>query len=85
MVDPVNPKHYLSKVAPYIESIDSIRAALGTGPFESYCRGNALKYIWRAGDKGNFIEDIEKPRPLTHDLVGNILEGFGAVVERMIC
>ncbi len=28
-----------------------------------------------------FIEDIEKPRPLTHDLVGSILEGFGAVVN----
>ena len=31
-----------------------------------------------------FIEDIEKPRPLTHDLVGSILEGFGAVVEKVI-
>jgi len=31
-----------------------------------------------------FIEDIEKPRPLTHDLIGSILEGFGATVERII-
>lgn len=24
--------------------------------------GNAIKYIWRAGDKGNTIEDLEKAR-----------------------
>ena len=26
----------------------------------SFCLGNALKYIWRAGKKGNQIEDLEK-------------------------
>ena len=31
-----------------------------------------------------FIEDIEKPRPLTHDLIGSVLDGFGATVERVI-
>jgi hypothetical protein len=24
--------------------------------------GNAVKYIWRAGDKGNLIEDLKKAR-----------------------
>ena len=23
-------------------------------------RGNAIKYIWRAGDKGNEVEDLQK-------------------------
>lgn len=26
----------------------------------SFCLGNAMKYIWRAGDKGNQIQDLEK-------------------------
>lgn len=28
----------------------------------NFCRGNAIKYIWRAGDKGNEIQDLEKAR-----------------------
>jgi bifunctional DNase/RNase len=31
-----------------------------------------------------FIEGIEKQRPLTHDLIGILLDGFGATVERVI-
>jgi hypothetical protein len=31
-----------------------------------------------------FIEDVEKPRPLTHDLIGNILNGLGATVVRVV-
>jgi hypothetical protein len=26
----------------------------------NFNRGNAIKYIWRAGDKGDEIEDLEK-------------------------
>jgi len=28
----------------------------------NFCRGNAIKYIWRAGDKGSEIEDLKKAR-----------------------
>ena len=28
----------------------------------NFCRGNAVKYIWRAGDKGDEIEDLRKAR-----------------------
>ena len=31
-----------------------------------------------------FLEGIEKPRPLTHDLIGNILTGFNATVEKVV-
>ena len=31
-----------------------------------------------------FIEEVEKPRPLTHDLIGSLIDGFGATVERII-
>jgi hypothetical protein len=28
----------------------------------NFCLGNALKYIWRAGLKGDAIEDLKKAR-----------------------
>ncbi len=28
----------------------------------SFCRGNAMKYLWRAGEKGDEIEDLKKAR-----------------------
>ncbi len=31
-----------------------------------------------------FIEDVEKPRPLTHDLIGNIFTGLGVAVEQVV-
>lgn len=31
-----------------IECIDAIEAALGVEGFKAYCRGNAIKYLWRA-------------------------------------
>lgn len=39
--------------------------------FESYCIGNSLKYIFRAGLKGDFCEDLEKARYY----INKILEG----------
>ena len=53
MTDPVNhPKHY-NNHASGIECIDVVRHM-------NFNRGNAIKYIWRAGDKGNEIEDLKK-------------------------
>lgn len=52
MTDNVNhPKHY--NQIPGIECIDVVEHM-------SFNRGNAVKYIWRAGSKGNEIEDLEK-------------------------
>lgn len=28
----------------------------------NFCRGNALKYLWRAGLKGDALEDLRKAR-----------------------
>lgn len=56
-VDMVNaPPHYGGKV----ETIEGIQAALGNDAFIAYCRGQVLKYAWRAGKKGDPIEDLEK-------------------------
>ena len=50
MSDMVNhPPHY---TAGGIECFDAIKAALTEEEFRGYCKGNALKYIWREKHKG---------------------------------
>jgi|GEM_PF-996356 len=44
-----NPPHYNQGG---IECIDAIRAALTPEEFRGYCKGNALKYVWRELHKG---------------------------------
>jgi hypothetical protein len=56
--DPVNhPPHY---TAGEVECIDAIAAALGPDGFRAFCRGNALKYIWRSEHKGAPDRDLQK-------------------------
>lgn len=50
--DNINPKHYKEHPSG-IECID-ITKHMG------FCLGNAIKYIWRAGKKGDAIEDLQK-------------------------
>ena len=58
-VDMVNePPHYTADAD--IECIDAIEAALGPDGFRAFCRGNAIKYIWRCELKGNAEQDIKK-------------------------
>jgi hypothetical protein len=53
MNDPVNhPKHYESGYTAEIECID-ISAHL------TFCCGNAFKYVWRCGKKGDSLKAIE--------------------------
>lgn len=50
MTDMVNhPPHYKQGD---VECIDAIRSALTEEEFRGYCKGNALKYIWREKYKG---------------------------------
>lgn len=52
--DQINPSHYKSVA---IECIDAMRAAMGDDAVLDFCRGNALKYLWRMGKKdGNTAE-----------------------------
>ena len=55
--DPINPDHY--KVGG-IETIDYLRAKLTPQEFAGYCRGNALKYLSRAGYKDDDAQEIGK-------------------------
>ena len=52
-----HPAHYCDGG---IETIDYIRAKLTPEEFIGYCKGNALKYISRAGKKGDASEDLAK-------------------------
>lgn len=50
--DPVNPQHYRY----HPSGIECIQVA----EHMSYCLGNAIKYLWRAGKKGDAVEDLKK-------------------------
>jgi len=51
--DPVNhPSHYTS----HPSGVECITVT----EHMNFNLGNAMKYIWRAGDKGNLIEDLQK-------------------------
>ncbi len=52
-----SPSHYNQTE---LECIDAIRYALGDEGFVAYCKGNALKYTWRAGHKTDSAEDLKK-------------------------
>lgn len=49
-----HPKHYTS----HPSGIECIQITEHMG----FCLGNAIKYIWRAGSKGDPIEDLKKAR-----------------------
>lgn len=53
--DPVNhPPHYNGHPSG-VECIQIVEHM-------NFCRGNAVKYIWRAGEKGDEVEDLKKAR-----------------------
>ena len=55
-----HPSHYCKGG---MECIDAIKAAVSDiiDPFEAYCTGNIIKYIWRWNDK-NGVEDLNKAK-----------------------
>ena len=56
MSDPVNPDHYKHGC---VECIHAIQAALTPDEFRGFCKGNAIKYLWRERHKGG-DEDLLK-------------------------
>jgi len=55
MNDPVNhPKHYCS----HPSGVECIQIT----EHMSFCLGNAVKYIWRADEKNDAVEDLRKAR-----------------------
>ena len=66
------PQHYQGKG---VECIDAIKSALKSTPhgFESYCRGNVMKYIFRYFEKGG-EEDLLKARVYLDWLIIEVTE-----------
>jgi len=55
MTDKINhPAHY-TRHPSVVECIEITEAM-------NFCIGNAMKYLWRAGLKGDAIEDLKKAR-----------------------
>ena len=50
--DPINPQHYKNSKSG-VECITVTRHM-------NFNIGNAIKYLWRHGDKGNAIQDLKK-------------------------
>jgi hypothetical protein len=59
-----HPKHYNTNPSG-IECIEVVRHM-------NFNKGNAIKYIWRAGDKGNEMEDLEKAIWYLNDEIARI-------------
>ena len=56
--DMVNhPPHYTHGG---VECIEALEAMLGAEGFNAYCRGTAVKYLWRTGHKWDAEEDLKK-------------------------
>lgn len=51
--DPVNhPTHYTTNPS----GVECIQVT----QHMNFCVGNAMKYLWRAGQKGDYVEDLKK-------------------------
>jgi hypothetical protein len=65
--DPVNrPAHYTQGK---VECIDAIEASMSPEAFRGFCRGNAIKYLFRLGKKGPEAEDARKAQWYINRLV----------------
>lgn len=54
-IDNINsPAHYASGSVECIEALESLGIA------KDFCRGNAIKYLWRCESKGSTVEDLKK-------------------------
>ena len=65
--DMVNhPEHYTKGG---IETIDFIKAKLSGYGYRAYLTGNVIKYMSRAGSKGDKLEDLQKAKWYLDELI----------------
>lgn len=63
-----SPRHYKLEGL-NIESKEVIRAVLGKEGYRAWCHGNAMKYLFRAGKKGDSKTDYKKAIEFTSWIV----------------
>jgi hypothetical protein len=74
--DPVNhPQHYTG----HASGVECIQIT----EHMNFCLGNAVKYIWRAGEKGDAVEDLRKARWYLDREIARLLGGMGQ--DRRAC
>lgn len=52
-----HPAHYNKGT---MECLDVIKACLSGSEFKGFLKGNVMKYMYRKGDKGDALEDLNK-------------------------
>jgi hypothetical protein len=74
--DPVNhPKHYTG----HASGVECIQIT----EHMNFCLGNAVKYIWRAGEKGDAVKDLRKARWYLDREIARLSDGMGQ--DRRAC
>lgn len=63
------PPHYTDDIRmECIYVIENVLAERKLSAYEGYLLGNVIKYLYRAGAKGDFHEDLEKAENYLHRL-----------------
>lgn len=57
-----------------IQPWDALKDWLGIDGYRAYLRGNAVKYLCRAGSKGDALTDIKKAHHYLCELIGSYEE-----------
>ena len=57
MTDAINPPHYQRSE---VECIDALRACMTPEEFRGYCKGSAMAYLWRLGQKDHAVQEAKK-------------------------
>ena len=66
-VDMVNsPSHYTYGK---VECIEAIQESMSAEAFKGYCKGAALKYLWRYERKAKSLEDLKKAQWYLNKLI----------------
>ena len=61
MSDPIKPSHYkLPSGAMCVDIIEELAELSSNRNFTDYNRFQAFKYVWRAGNKDDVVQDLKK-------------------------
>tara|TARA_B100000795_G_scaffold137238_1_gene102481 strand:+ start:822 stop:1112 length:291 start_codon:yes stop_codon:yes gene_type:complete len=67
-----HPNHYKAEGMSTIECIEAIQAALTAEEFQGFCKGNNIKYTWRANRKHDVRTNLEKARWYLNKLLDSL-------------
>ena len=61
MANPIKPSHYkLPSGAMCVDIIEELAEMSSNKTFTDYNRFQAFKYVWRAGNKDDVVQDLKK-------------------------